>query len=376
MKSWTLWLSGAFSAGIVILAAAAAWRAAPVAIAGSPQDAGWRDGSRTREFEAHYDAAFPARTLGINTWATIAYLLFREGKPGVVVGERDWLYTAEEFGAPPGAEAQVEAHLALVPQVKERLAERGSELLVALVPAKARVYPETLGERLPAPLHTALYGRALHALHESTVAAPDLLAALAECKAKQAPQQTMFLRTDTHWTPAGARCAAARIAAEARAAGLRAGTPVPYRTSVESVAVHRGDLMTFLPLDPWFERLLPPGDRLEQQRTEPVAAGTGPGSSPGQDLLNEAPRPQVVLVGTSYSDPRWNFTGALQENLGEDVVNYAAPARGPFLPMLEYLDSADFASAPPRLVIWEVPERYFPMRDDTPDPSQPQGATT
>jgi alginate O-acetyltransferase complex protein AlgJ len=71
-----------------------------------------------------------------------------------------------------------------------------------------------------------------------------------------------------------------------------------------------------------------------------------------------------VLVGTSYSaNPLWNFTGALQEAFGEDVVSYATPAHGPFLPMQEYLDSADFKARAPRLVIWEMPERYLPMRD-------------
>ena len=385
MKTWTMWLSGAFSAGILALAALAAWHAAPAAVASAPDDAGWHDGSLTREFEAQYDAAFPLRTLGINTWTAIAYLLFREGKPGVVVGDGDWLYTAEEFASAPGAEPQVEAHLALVPEVRQRLAEHGSALLVALVPAKARVYPESVGERHPAPLHAALYGRALRTLRARSVATADLLSALAECKAKQTPKQAMFLRTDTHWTPAGAICAAAQIAAEAQAAGLRADERAPYRTSVESVAVHRGDLMNFLPLDPWFEGLLPPGDTLERRRTEPLTPDTGPGSSPGQDpgsspgqdLLGQAPRPEVALVGTSYSDPRWNFTGALQESFGEDVTNYAAPAHGPFRPMIEYLDSADFNSAPPRLVIWEMPERYFPMPDDEPeDPSQTREKST
>jgi alginate O-acetyltransferase complex protein AlgJ len=362
MKSWTMGLSVALAAAVAALGATALARAAPAAGALAQGNA-W-NGELTHAFEKAYDENFPGRTLGINVWAAIGYLLFREGKPGVVIGREHWLYTAEEFGAGPEAEPQVDAHLQMVADVAERLERNGSALLVALVPAKTRVQPETLGERQPAELQRELYRRALGALHARSVAAPDLLGALVACKAAG----DVFLRTDTHWTPDGARCAAERLAYDAAVAGLRAERPALYRTRVEAVAQHRGDLMSFLPLDPWFARLLPPADRLELRRTEPADPAAGGG------LLDEAPRPEVVLVGTSYSaNPRWNFTGALQESFGEDVANYAAEARGPFRPMLEYLDSDDFRAAPPRLVIWEMPERYFPMADDAPDSTKPEG---
>jgi len=356
MKPWALWLSGAFTAGIVLLALAAGWRATPVREA--PDTAGWWDGHVAREFESHYDAVFPVRTLGINLWGAIAYVLFNEGKAGVVVGRDGWLYTAEEFEVRPGAEAVLQAHLDQIAAARQALDRHGTRLLVALVPAKARLEPETLGARQPAALHATLYADALQAMRGQAVLAPDLQQALAACRATR----EVFLRTDTHWTPAGARCAAEQLAAHARAAGLLTHDAAAYRTTVEPAASHRGDLMSFLPLDPWFARLLPPEDRLEVQRTEPLAPAGG--------LLDEAPRPEVVLVGTSYSaNPKWNFTGALQQAFAEDVVNYAAPARGPFAPMREYLASADFRAAAPRLVIWEIPERYLPVRDDAPAPS-------
>lgn len=362
MRAWTLWLSGSFAAAILLLAVAAGWRAAPARPAAPAADTRWWNGTLAREFESHYDAVFPVRTLGINTWAAIGYVLFREGKPGVVVGRDGWLYTSEELGAGPDAGAQVEAHLAQIITARERLAARRTALLLALVPAKARVYPGPLGARRPAAIHAGLYARALRTARAADIPAPDLAAALAACRARAA----VFLRTDTHWTPEGARCAAAALAAAARAATLATARPAAYRTIVDGAVAHRGDLLAFLPLDPWFARLLPPGDELRPQRTEPLARSAG--------LLDEAPPPEIVLVGTSYSaNPLWNFTGALQEAFGEDVVSYATPAQGPFRPMLEYLDSADFASAPPRLVIWEVPERYLPMADHGGAAPPPEG---
>ena len=351
MKTWSLWLSSAFAAGLLLLALAAGWRAAPPRV---PDTGGWWDGSATRAFESHYDAVFPVRTLGINLWTAIGYALFDEGKPGLVVGRHGWLYTTEEFDAPADAGALVAAHLAQIGEARHRLAQRNSRLVVALLPAKARVYSQYTGERRPAALHTELYPRALAAVRSHGIPAPDLHRALNACSVLG----EVFLRTDTHWTPAGARCVAERLAALARTAGLRALGTAAYRTSVAPATTHRGDLLTFLPLEPWFARLAPPADRIEVPRTEPAAGG---------GLLDEQPQPAIALIGTSYSaDPKWNFTGALQQAFGEDVVSYAAAARGPFAPMRDYLDSAEFRAVPPRLVIWEIPERYLPLRDDGP----------
>ncbi len=68
--------------------------------------------------------------------------------------------------------------------------------------------------------------------------------------------------------------------------------------------------------------------------------------------------PQVALIGTSYSaNPAWNFVGALQAALGEELASYATEGIGPFVPMVQFLLGADIERAPPRLVIWELPER-------------------
>lgn len=341
--------SSLFALLVLGVAAAAGSRVVPFQV---PAGVDWTDGRLAKAFESHYDARFPGKTLATNVWAAIDYLLFNEGRPGVVIGQRGWLYTDEEFKAYADAQATVSTHLALIPWVRDELARQGSELVVALVPSKARIYPEHLGDRRPAALHAGLYVQARAALAAAGISAPDLASALDACK-RSGPT---FLRTDTHWTPAGARCAAEAVRAAAGPAANAA--PARYRTRVESTGEFRGDLFRFLPLEPYFSRLLPPPERIEVRRTEATAAG-------GQDLLGDGATPRVVLVGTSYSaDPRWNLTGALQEALQEDVVNFAARGKGPFVPMLEYLLNGADAGAAPRLVIWEIPERYLPMAQD------------
>lgn len=303
-------------------------------------------GKLAHAFETHYDRAFPLKTLGVNLWAAIDYALFDEGRPGVVVGRDGWLYTDEEFKLDDDSPVLVERHLALIDWVKRTLAARNIALLVAVVPAKARVYPEHLERRQPPALRQGLYARALDALHAEGVATADLLQPLDAGKRRQ----PTFLRTDTHWTPWGAQLAAQAVAARVGDAVHASGR---FRTQFEGARAHRGDLFNFLPLDPWFAWLLPAPDRLARFRT--VASGGG-------DLLGADPAAEVALVGTSYSaEPQWNFAGALKQALHADVLNYARDGEGPFAPMLAYLQSADFRTSPPRLVIWEVPERYLPL---------------
>lgn len=305
------------------------------------------DGRMAHDFESHYDQAFPARSFGISLWAAIDYALFHEAQTGVIVGKDGWLYTDEEFKVDDGAAARVEGHLAEIARLRDRLAAQQVRLVVAVVPAKARVYPEHLRGRVPPALHAALYARARQALRENGIAQADLLTPLSAGKSAG----PTFLRTDTHWTPRGAALAAQAIAGSARTLLPAPDAPAAYATAAGAAVEHRGDLLNFLPLDPYFAWLLPPAERVAPPHTEGAAGG---------DLFGEAAAPRVALVGTSYSaNPDWNFAGALEQALGEDVANYARDGLGPFEPLRRYLDSRDFATTPPQLVIWEIPERYL-----------------
>jgi alginate O-acetyltransferase complex protein AlgJ len=307
------------------------------------------EGKLSHAFESHYDQVFPGRTFAINLWAAIDYKLFREGHEGVVVGRGGWLYSDEEFRLGNGADDEVARNLTAIADVRDQLSARGVQLLVAVVPAKARIYPEHLRRSLPPAAHASAYGRVQAMLQARAIPNAELLTPL-RLGSKDAET---YLRTDTHWTPYGARIAAAAIAEAIKPLGLPAIPAQKFRGVVDGRAPHHGDLLNFLPMTPWFASLLPPPDALERTHTEaPVATG---------DLLGDAPAPRIALVGTSYSaNPLWDFPGALQQALKEPVANYAKDGVGPFAPMQAYLASADLRDQPPRLVIWELPERYLP----------------
>ncbi|CAI8995931.1 putative alginate O-acetylase AlgJ [Pseudomonas chlororaphis] len=323
-------------------------------------DATVLNGRWAKAVETHYDDEFPIKRLGTNLWAALDFKLFNEGRPGVVLGRDQWLYSDEEFHPIVNEELNLQGNYALVEGVRQALKEKGVKLVMAIVPAKVRLYPEHLGDVQPASIHANLYQDFHARVAADKILAPDLLGPLQQ--AKQNGQQ-VFLRTDTHWTPAGAEVAANQLAKAIADKAPLMGQPQRFVTEAEQTVVHKGDLRLFLPLDPLFENLMPAKEPLQKRVTR--AADDQPAADNALFADNEVP---VALVGTSYSaNPNWNFVGALKEALHSDVVSYAEDGHGPVLPMLSYLKSDAFKNSPPQVLIWEFPERYLPVNNEIGD---------
>lgn len=342
------WLPGVFL--LVILVAGAAAALLTPATYRWPREGSFLQGEQAARYEEAFNEALPFRDAAVATWGVLEYGLFHEGREGVVVGRDGWLFTAEEFRFYDAAAAETARKLAYVGRVRDAFAERNVTLVVALVPDKGRVYREFVGRELPSYTE-GRYEGFRRALQEQGILAPDLLRTLTDAKA----QGPTYLRTDTHWTPAGAEVAAETLAGALREADVPGLFGSTYTTEVIGTEPYRGDLFNFLPLGALQGRLGPRGEALERRRT--TAAGTDAGGG-----LFGAQTIPVTLVGTSYSaDERWNFAGALQTALGADVLNLATEGRGPLPPMRDYLASPELRDAPPSVVVWEIPERYVPM---------------
>lgn len=340
-------------ASVLVLCAVGLFGALATKAAWTSPDKPWHDGQWGVAYEDALDEELFVHDLGVETWGVVEWALFETGRPGVEVGDDGWLFTSEEFATYAGADENVARNARLVGAVKDAMAAKGVRLVVAMVPAKARVMSERLGRyRVPAGVAAwpATFGGDLRG---QGVAVLELEAALTAGKA----DGDVFLRTDTHWTPHGAA-----VAAKAIAATLRAESPPPAwldsaRVTLTTAApvAHPGDLLRYVPLGPLQARLGPKEDTLATP-TATVESSAG--------LLDEVTIP-VALVGTSYSDDaRWGFVGALQKELGADVLNAAAQGQGPFVSMMKYLDDEAWSKSPPQLVIWEIPERYLGKRDD------------
>ncbi len=301
------------------------------------------NGAWSQLFEKNFGEVIPLFAPARDTWGRIEYALFRQGRAGVVVGEDGWLFTSEEFSCPADSEETFAAHMKFVGETADTLRQQGSEIVIALIPAKARVFEEKTGALSWPSCRRDVYDRARAAFKAAGIAYASPLAAL------QAGGAETFLRTDTHWSPAGAARTAEIVADTVKTIKM----PLPaaaFDVKTGAAEPHRGDLLRYLP-----------GVAEDGIASDRLA--TPESVSPAQrsdDLFGDSTAPAAALIGTSYSaDPSWGFEAALKKSLGADVINLADEGLGPFSVMKNYLDKKPLTAHPPLLVIWEIPERYL-----------------
>jgi alginate O-acetyltransferase complex protein AlgJ len=312
-------------------------------------------GRATNEITRLYNDKFLFRNTGIDLFGMLSYGLFREGRRGVLIGADGFLFSAEEYESAPDAQANLAANTDFIARSARTIEASGAKLLVVIVPAKARIYPDKTGRYAWPPEPEGRLQNAAALMQENGINVIDLSETLRAAKS-EAP---VFLRTDTHWTSFGASAAATAIAAKARGMA-ELGGEVPVTMIAGKSEPHRGDLLRFIRLGSFAETAGPEPDRLVTWTANVET---------GETLLGDSIIP-VALVGTSYSaDPRWSFRAFLANALKADVLNVAAEGKGPFDPMSEYLASALFRDSPPRLVVWEIPERFL----DDPRETKPEG---
>lgn len=306
------------------------------------------NGQWTAALERIHDTKLPHRDPATALWGTLSYVLFRQGREGVLIGRDGWLFTAEEFAKPPDFENEIRHKTGLIQHIRDRLAQQDIRLLIVPVPAKARLYPEHLGRYRYPSFWQGRYEAFLKTLAEEHIPAVDMHSIF------QKNPGNLYWKTDTHWTPQGARLAAQSVAEEVSAQWPSLNRNKQIFSSVQTEQEnHEGDLMRYIPLFSGAKEIAP--EVLARIETSAAA------ENEDGDLFGEQFIP-VALVGTSYSaDARWNFAGFLKETLKADVLNAADPGQGPFATMESYLNSRAFQTTPPKLVIWEIPERYLPV---------------
>jgi len=316
----------------------------------------------TKQLDNELNDAIGFKDFSRNLWGLIGYRVFKEGRKGVLIGDEGWLYSDEEFCYFPNELDELDNKVDFMLSTQETLKSYGAELVIAFVPAKARVYPEYLGKYKQPSYTLERYGRVLEQTQSVNLNVIDLYTPLKEAKTTQ----STFLRTDTHWTIFGANLAAQTIASYVRDNALLASIDSDiYETTVQDTIEHSGDLLKFIPLGN-YQHLGPQPDNLQKLSTEKVESDDSGGGLGGLGLgglgLFDSVSIPVTLIGTSYSaNTDWNFEGALKVALGSDILNLADEGKGPIIPMQDYLKSVELQETPPELVIWEIPERFLPV---------------
>jgi alginate O-acetyltransferase complex protein AlgJ len=315
----------------------------------------FREGRTTGTLQSQVERALPLRAAMIATANGIRYVLLRGTGEDVRLGHDGWLFLADELRFTRDSERLLRQRLDAAVAVTEALAARGILLVIALVPDKARVHAEALrGGEIPAE-HPRRYGQALSFLRSRDVTTVDLLTPLAR-GAREGP---VYYRTDTHWNARGARIAASSIATDLGGAGI-ALPRTRFRTIEGDERDRAGDLIRLMGLEHAPGWLRPHPDREREARTEEIDR------SAGAALLGDFEIP-VALVGTSYA-MRANFHGFLQQALEARVLNAARDGAGFAQSLAEYLANDAFRDSPPKVIVWELPERVLSAPATSVDP--------
>lgn len=314
------------------------------------------DGSANREVAASL-ATLPMPQAAADLQRGIGWVSAHDLGDQVRQGCPGWLFLAEELEVRPGGAASAQARADTVQRIHDKLRRQGIDLVVAVVPDKSRIETSRLCQ-LQRP--AALQGRAAEwvaGLQAQGIAALDLSQSL------DGQAQPVFLQTDTHWNETGAHLAARQIAQSVQEQGLKL-EPHQRTAIVQDAARPRpGDLTRLAGID-WLPADWQPAiETFRPSRFEPVAdSGADSNSAAGSDddLFGDADLPTVALLGSSFSRTS-EFANFLAHELETPVPGFAKDGGGFSVAANEYFDSPAFKQTPPRLIIWEIPERVLDM---------------
>ena len=288
-----------------------------------------------------------------------SWLLLGDTGSRVRQGCNGWLFIADELSIHPHAEVNSAAKAQKVIELRQQLAAQGIELLVALVPDKSRVVADQRCGIARSPRLAERGRQWLGVVQAAGVASLDLAPQL------QPLGDAAFLRTDTHWSEKGADTAAQAIAAQVATLGVEAVPATQFSATPGEPALRPGDLVRLAGLD-WLPLALQPQPEKVGATQFKEAADAADDALLGEDdLFGDSQLPNIAVIGTSFSRNS-NFIPFLERALGARVGNFALDG-GEFSGAAKaYFKSPAFKQTPPRLVIWEIPERDLqtPYLDD------------
>ena len=279
-----------------------------------------------------------------------SWLLFHDTGARVRPGCAGWLFLTDEMRINRHAQVNAQTKAAAVRQIQQQLAGRGIRLLVAVVPDKSRIASAQLCD-LRRPVQLQHRAEAwVEGLNKAGVSAVDLAPVL------QSVGSDAYLRTDTHWSEAGASAAAMAIAVQVQAMGISATPHKDYETVLQDLSRRPGDLVRLAGLEWLPVGLQPAAESVAASRFSEEIDSSQSDADNLDDLFGDDNLPNVALIGTSFSRNS-NFAGFLQQALGAPIGDFSKDG-GEFSGGANgYFSNPAFVQTPPKLVIWEIPER-------------------
>ena len=241
--------------------------------------------------------------------------------------------------------------VAVIIDYQQQLSERGIHLMVAPIPVKPVIYPEKVWpgySTAAGPAHNRDYSQFLQRLRAAKVEVIDLTDDLWQAKSKA----QLFLKQDTHWSPAGLAVVVQSLTAKLKA-WLPAASGIVLESRKLSIS-NFGDLLTMLESEP-------KGNPFPKESVEitPILDGDNPVRGD-----NSA---EILLLGDSFSnvyshpDLGWGEGAGLGEQLMNSLgqrVQVIAQNGGGATGAREMLAQKPGALARKKIVLWT-----FSIRD-------------
>lgn len=287
-----------------------------------------------------------------------SWIVARDLGPRVREGKDDWLFLNDELVVHQDRVKNSADRLQQIIQIEQQLSHQGIDLLVVLVPDKSRTVPEYLGTTRRVVLFETRINDFSSALSQNGVHVINLSNTLSAVKKNGiAP----FLRTDSHWTEQGADAAAKVVAQYIQSLKIKSSPAQLSHITKQVQETRLGDLVKLAGID-WLPQSLQPKPEIAQRSdfsSNPIEPRKQ-SLNALDDLFGDDNLPNIALIGTSFSRTS-QFISFLEMQLNTKIGNFAIDG-GDFTGSAKaYFNSPSFKDTPPKIVLWEIPERVIEM---------------
>ncbi|MFZ6734553.1 alginate O-acetyltransferase AlgX-related protein [Undibacterium sp. Ji42W] len=305
------------------------------------------DGEATRQFSTQLNEHFLLSKPFAKIERGVTWTIAGDTGASVRRGCDGWLFLSDELTPYAHAAENAAARARIITQTAADLQMRGIKLVVAVVPDKTRIEENHLcGLHRPAGFANRLNDW-VGTLANNKVEVLNFAPALSAMSGER------YYRSDSHWNERGANVAATILADRLQSLKLvDKPATAPDPKAIQSNTTERsGDLMRVSNLEGLPAWMRPATEVTQVSKVAPVAVAS-------DDLFGDAGLPTVALVGTSFSRAA-NFVPFLSQHLGAPVANLAKDGGDFDGAAYAYLNSKEFKTQPPKVVVWEVPERML-----------------